>query len=140
MSLQRLIYVSTATVEHGAAELSAVLASSVRHNRENGITGILLYGRGTFLQVLEGEPAALDETMERICADKRHHSLVVLERSGIVAREFGNWFMACGELTEEALSNPVFLPLRRQGFDVPGLENLSPTIRAVLQGFADVGA
>jgi hypothetical protein len=53
MALSELIYVST-VVGESEHELGAILESSVRHNQLNGITGMLLYYRGGFMQVLEG--------------------------------------------------------------------------------------
>lgn len=73
MGLLQLIYISAATGALSDQELDSILASSVRHNAENGVTGLLIYAEGNFMQVLEGDPRALDETYTRIARDSRHH-------------------------------------------------------------------
>lgn len=110
MSLIQLIYVSAATIELSDEELAKVLESSVRHNKEQGVTGMLLYAGGNFIQVLEGEAAAIDETMSRIERDPRHFQLIVLERSPVAEREFGNWYMGFRHLNEAEIADPSFVP------------------------------
>ena len=65
MSITQLIYVSTAAHEFGALELRRILDSSVRHNAAKKVTGMLLYSHGSFMQVLEGDGADVDEVMDR---------------------------------------------------------------------------
>jgi hypothetical protein len=45
------------------------------------------------MQVLEGEEAAVDETMSRIQMDPLHHTIFMLNRSIVAFREFGTWAM-----------------------------------------------
>lgn len=47
--LVQLIYVSNATHLLSQAELLSILESSVRHNRQQDITGMLLYANGAFM-------------------------------------------------------------------------------------------
>ena len=76
----RLVYVSSATVPFDDADLEALLEVSRANNARNGITGVLLYHQGSFLQVLEGEPAAVRALHARIRRDPRHHGVLdVLE-------------------------------------------------------------
>lgn len=89
--LLRLFYTSSAVARLGARELA--LASEER-NREAGITGVLLRVDDTYLQVIEGDPAAVGETFERICCDLRHRNLALLEIEPADERIFGDWSMA----------------------------------------------
>lgn len=93
MPLTQLIYASTAVRELSDAELAAILESSIRHNQKNGITGLLLYARATFLQALEGRQAAVEETYERIQRDNRHTDLTIIEWQPILRRSFSDWSM-----------------------------------------------
>ena len=43
-----------------------------------GITGVLVYAEGVFLQVLEGETEAITLLMARISRDLRHEAVAVL--------------------------------------------------------------
>ena len=53
--LFRMAYVSTASKLFDPAELRDMLKESNLRNKEAGITGMLLYKDGQFMQVLEGK-------------------------------------------------------------------------------------
>lgn len=95
----RLVYASHATVPFTEADLDALLESCRRHNVAHGVTGMLLYRDGDFLQALEGEADAVRETFARIERDPRHAGTLVLDESPIEEREFGSWAMAFRRLT-----------------------------------------
>ena len=61
----QLIYLSD-LAGRDESVLADILASAVRHNTASGITGMLLYAGGNFLQVIEGEEDAVHETYKRI--------------------------------------------------------------------------
>jgi chromosomal replication initiation ATPase DnaA len=92
--ITQLIYISTAQHALPRAELPVILAASRRNNQVAGITGMLLYDGIRFMQALEGVGEAIETTFERIKADFRHRSAVVLSRRRTPAREFGSWDMA----------------------------------------------
>jgi hypothetical protein len=52
--LVRLLYVSRAVEPGNDDAIHAILASARQHNLHNGITGILCYGGGIFVQAIEG--------------------------------------------------------------------------------------
>lgn len=93
MPLTQLIYTSTVNEEVTEEALAEILQASLHHNGRHGITGMLLYCRGSFLQVLEGKEAAVAETFGRIARDGRHRNLVVIEGAPILRRSFGDWTM-----------------------------------------------
>lgn len=76
--MRRLVYVSHAIEEFTLDHLLALLARSRTANEARGVTGVLFYLDGVFLQYLEGETTAVDATMARVTADPRHRGLVVL--------------------------------------------------------------
>ena len=118
MSLIHLIYVSTARQEYATPELEQILDSSVRHNQPQGVTGMLLYMEGCFVQVLEGDAEAVDETYARIQADPRHFGLIELAREKIEQRSFAQWSMGFACVTEEEIrAHPSFAPFFTHGFD-----------------------
>jgi hypothetical protein len=92
--VDQLIYISTARHALPRRELPAILDISQRNNRLAGVTGILLFDGIRFLQALEGDERCVDSTFERIRADARHRSAVVLSRLSVASREFGSWDMA----------------------------------------------
>lgn len=118
MALIRLIYVSNSHRELTPSELETILQSSVQRNHASGLTGMLLYSCGSFMQVLEGEPQAVDETFRRISTDSRHGDVVILEREPITERSFDRWSMGFKRLGRaEAASLPGYAPVFANGFD-----------------------
>ena len=116
MSLIQLIYVSD-LVNQNEAELVLMLGSAVRHNREDGITGMLLYSGGNFLQVLEGEQSTVRATYERICRDPRHSNITLLTEENVPERQFSSWSMGYRQLGEEDIARfPKFAPYFQFGF------------------------
>lgn len=91
--LIHLIYYSTASHEMEADELLQLLNISRERNARLDLTGMLLYGGGVFLQVLEGLPAAVDSLYRKIEMDPRHHSLILVEQDRISERSFPDWSM-----------------------------------------------
>ena len=55
MPLSRIIYSSQAAPGLGLAQQRAILERARRSNEKLGITGILLYCEGRFVQAIEGE-------------------------------------------------------------------------------------
>jgi hypothetical protein len=92
MGFTELIYRST-MVGDSEHELKPILESSVKHNQLNGITGMLLYFQGGFMQVLEGRDQEVMETYARICADTRHQRTSILSIRILKHRIFGQWSM-----------------------------------------------
>lgn len=140
MTLIQLIYVSTARQEYDTTELDRILESSVRHNAAHSVTGMLLYLNGSFMQVLEGTEAAVDETYGRIERDPRHTDLFLLERTPIEARSFAGWHMGFRRLGEvEAQALPGFAPFLSHGFDAANIGARPGLALDILRRFASSG-
>lgn len=88
-----LIYISTAVKLMTDADLSNLLAQSREINIERDITGVLLYCHRTFIQVLEGDIAAIDKTFAAIKRDTRHRDVMLMVTGGIAERSFEDWSM-----------------------------------------------
>lgn len=96
--LFRLAYISTASKRFDSSELRAMLMESNARNKAAGITGMLLYKDGQFMQVLEGTADAVTETFSRINRDPRHHNIIVLLQGAVQERRFPGWSMAFRDL------------------------------------------
>jgi hypothetical protein len=101
--LTRIVYLSTATTLLDPADLDAILAASRRNNSRDGITGLLLYDRGSIVQAVEGEAQALTVLMQRIGQDRRHHSVKIVDRQPAERRLFGDWSMGYAEVAGPAM-------------------------------------
>lgn len=88
-----LIYSSVATSTLEPADLTALLTQSRASNEQTGITGMLLFRNGYFLQVLEGPDAAVRGKMHTIRDDSRHTKVTVLLEDLIEERQFPEWTM-----------------------------------------------
>ena len=98
--LVRLLYVSRAIDKDCAKTIESVLETSRSHNMGNGITGVLCYGGGVFLQAIEGGRGAVNELYGHILRDKRHTDVVLLHYEEITERRFGGWTMGTVNLSK----------------------------------------
>jgi hypothetical protein len=91
--LVRLLYASRSANPASSAVTEAILAQSRSHNPAMGITGILCYGGGIFLQALEGGRDQVSDLYGHIQKDPRHKDVVLLHYEEITERRFGGWTM-----------------------------------------------
>lgn len=113
-ALMHLIYSSAATQPFSNEALADLLSLARRKNATLGVTGMLLHVDGSFLQVLEGEPAAVDSVFRAISADPRHAQIVTIIKEPIPRRAFSDWSMGHAQVTTAELaelegSNDFFL-------------------------------
>ena len=88
-----LIYGSTASQLFTDSELVELLKKAREKNERLDVTGCLLYHKGTFLQVLEGDEATVVELFGSIRKDTRHKEVICFLKRSIPEREFGEWRM-----------------------------------------------
>jgi hypothetical protein len=105
-SLEHLIYASAAASHFGASQLAELLQKSRTSNELLGLTGMLLHSDsdGSFFQVLEDEPAAIDLLLQKLLLDKRHSHLTMIIREPIAERSFADWSMGFSSVSREKLS------------------------------------
>lgn len=118
MSLIHLVYISTLRQGVDEAEIAKILASCDRRNKADGVTGMLLYSGGNFLQVLEGESQTVRNTFARVSADLRHQDVTELLQEPIEQRDFPAWSMGFRNLGAEVAQRlPEQANHFRFGFD-----------------------
>lgn len=105
--LVRLLYVSRAVVPESQDAIQAILASARQHNLQNGITGILCYGGGVFVQAIEGGRSAVNRLYTQIIEDPRHKDVELLHYEEITERRFGGWTM--GQVNLSKLNTSIVL-------------------------------
>src|SRR5574343_1452728 len=99
----QLVYVSSATSLFSKAELLELLTQSRIKNSALGITGMLLYKDGNFMQMLEGEDKAVRQLFETIRNDPRHHDSIVLIEEPAETAYFPDWSMGFRDLSDKSL-------------------------------------
>lgn len=96
-------YVSRAAEAMSSADLLALLHQCRTNNTRTGVSGLLLYGNGTFLQTIEGEPDVVDPLYAQIFEDKRHEAIELIYRKEIPERQYSEWSMGFDEISDESL-------------------------------------
>lgn len=113
--MYQIVYTSTANRDFSAADLNMLLIAARAHNKARGVTGMMVFHDGVFLQALEGEDRAVNETFARIRVDPRHGDVVVLHRGpGAEHRVFGDWPMAFADFTGAAAFLQGFVRFNEQ--------------------------
>jgi hypothetical protein len=113
--MYQIVYRSIATQDFSDSDLKKLLVRSRMRNKEAGVTGMLVFHDGTFLQMLEGEKRAVIDIFTRIEKDPRHRGVAVLHRgSGPDERVFGDWAMGYADFTGVAAILKGFVRFNKQ--------------------------
>lgn len=104
--LVRLLYASR-VADPSASTTEDILSQSRSHNPACGITGILCYGGGIFLQALEGGRVQVSDLYGHIQKDPRHKDVVLLLYEEITERRFGGWTM--GQVNVAKVNTSILL-------------------------------
>lgn len=97
-------YSSMLAPDSTEAELVPILTKARRTNATLQATGILLFHRRSFFQVLEGPRQRIEALYERISADPRHVQVTQLVNEPIEDRSFRDWTMGLMEPTAADLA------------------------------------
>lgn len=96
-----IVYISSAIKPFSESELVDLLITCRERNSQKGITGMLLYNDGNFMQIIEGEEAAVKELYAIIGQDPRHNGHILLIEEQTSESLFGEWSMAFRNLTDQ---------------------------------------
>jgi hypothetical protein len=107
MAIFQLIYVSS-LVNRDPKIVTGILEASLRNNKKNDITGMMLYVDGDIIQALEGEKNAVMDTFSRIMVDMRHVGIIVLDEVENCQRDFGTWSMGYRQLNKADIRESGF--------------------------------
>lgn len=97
--LVRLMYASRAVPAVDQEELISILRKSKANNPALGVTGVLCFSEGIFLQALEGGRSAVNKLYNRIASDSRHTQVELLSYEEIGERRFAGWSMGQVNIT-----------------------------------------
>jgi hypothetical protein len=119
MKMFQLIYASKPAVKFSFDKLKELAESASESNKTELITGLLVYGNGYFMQVIEGPQDALNKLYLKIAQDDRHTDLRILSYKTILFKKFSQWGMGsidfnfnplCKEITKKVFPNSHFKP------------------------------
>jgi hypothetical protein len=104
--------------------LMSILETSRSRNAAAGLTGALMFNEQRFVQILEGEKDAVEETFARIKRDARHTAITVIARGAERRRLFPGWTMAFVGRSRQARAYYWYFT-RRQEFLWDRMDNLA---------------
>lgn len=108
MALYNLIYRSQAAFPFSDEVLTGLLMECRMKNSQKNISGILLYGYGFFIQMLEGDKHDVRSLFfEKIMHDTRHNAVKILSEGPSYKRLYPEWSMAFRPYDPEALLDVV---------------------------------
>jgi Sensors of blue-light using FAD len=135
--LVRCLYASRATKAVGDGALDAILKQSRKNNPKRGITGMLCYANGIFVQAIEGGREEVSSLLSVIVKDERNMGVQILMFEEISERRFGNWTM--GQVNMASVNSAMLLKYSTRAeldpFALPG-----PSTMAMMLEIADAGA
>lgn len=124
MLLHEIVYISEVSDNFKESDLEDILKTSRDYNKKKGITGLLLYKNGAFLQAFEGERENVITLLETIREDTRHKNVTKLLSQPLETRHFENWSM--GFYNVQQLKHleklPEFSRFMHPNLDVKALE------------------
>ncbi|MCC3860563.1 BLUF domain-containing protein [Pseudemcibacter aquimaris] len=118
--MKQIAYYSSQTKNFKEEHLKKLVEVAVSNNQKSDITGILLYARACFFQIIEGPDEAIDTLFAKIQKDGRHHAVTKVIDEQITERSFADWSMAglaldisltkhdaISELSDQVINNKV---------------------------------
>ncbi|MEM7624528.1 MAG: BLUF domain-containing protein [Planctomycetota bacterium] len=102
MPVHHLLYISDASDDLNTDNLDAMVRPFRTKNRARGVTGVLFYSAGHFIQLLEGAGPIVERLYETIRADPRHHNVRRLVMCPVDRRMFREWDMGLLNLDERS--------------------------------------
>jgi hypothetical protein len=130
--MRRIVYASKAVSDFADEDLLALLRTARQRNRDHAVTGMLVYTRGSFLQVIEGRAGDVETIWGHVQRDNRHGEVRVLQDGDVWERSFASWNMGFWHPESDLLERD--LPGYAVGRDVPFVSTeLIPNVDAALR-------
>ena len=107
--MYQLVYTSKAVQPVTDEYLMAILTFSQNNNWKLGISGMLLYVDGHFLQFLEGKKESIQSLYKKIQQDLRHTDVTILIESEAHELLFPGWAMAFHKTSSSELPTNLFI-------------------------------
>lgn len=132
--LQQLVYRSQACTTLSEEQLIALLEQARAYNEPHGLTGLLFYYEGYFVQFLEGCATEVTPLYTRIAQDRRHQHVTTLYQGHSTQRVFTGWSMAFAEPgAEEFYWLLDYLETQQHRLLLPKISIPEPNLRTVLE-------
>jgi len=133
--MYHLVYISYASRPLREDDLLDILNESRLNNKKNGITGMLVYLREKFIQVLEGEYEAVNEVYKEIKSDLRHRKVTMVLEGNTETRLFKDWSMGFKKLDGQQFEELSGYRDPEDFFNTITVTNESPAVMIFLSLF-----
>jgi len=132
-----LVYISHSVKPFTLAGLKKLLIHCRDNNIDNGITGILLYIEGKFVQILEGKREKVKVLFEKIKRDRRHSEISRILEGPIDYRNFPNFSMGFFTMDDQAFTRLSGYKDIKEFFRYPNVEYADHPAIKFLRTFKD---
>lgn len=112
MTCRQIIYTSRPTAEITDSVLLNILVRSQVKNDDMGISGLLVFHHGQFMQLLEGNADVVGKLIDTIRHDPRHADVTILLDREHLRRCMPTWAMAF------STSKPMDPAIKEQAFSL----------------------
>lgn len=135
MALIQLIFQST-LLNEGEPSLAQIFHACRHNNKLNNISGLILCSGAHFFEMMEGERDVVENTYQRICADRRHRVTHAWGNSELIKREFPKWVSGYRRVKRGvAPSSKIHESYFFDDYDIYNLYEGSGLLRDKLQAF-----
>ena len=129
--LKQVIYVSEKT-DTSSDSLTDIYDISQKNNSESGISGCLLIGSNSYLQLLEGPVSAVENLYSKIKMDSRHKKVKKLFEQHIEEKLFSSWSMKFAPFNNIEWGNEDFDAGKFQNINAAAAVKVFKSIKEVI--------
>ena len=134
--LKQVIYVSEIT-DTSSDSLTAIYDISQKNNSKSGISGCLLIGSNSYLQLLEGQESAVENLYSKIKVDSRHKKVKKLLDQHIEKKLFSSWSMKFAPFNNVKWDNKEFDAGKFQNINAATAVKVFHSIKEMIANGAD---
>ena len=131
--LKQVIYVSEKT-DTSTNSLTDIYDISQKNNLESGISGCLLIGSNSYLQLLEGPDLAVENLYSKIKMDSRHKKVKKLFEQHIEEKLFSSWSMKFAPFNNLEWGNKEFDAGKFQKISAAAAVKVFQSIKEMING------
>ena len=131
--LKQIIYVSEKT-DTSSNSLTDIYDISQKNNLESGISGCLLVGSNSYLQLLEGPDPAVENLYSKIKTDSRHKKVKKLFEQDIEEKLFSSWSMKFAPFNNIEWGNNEFDAGKFQNISAAAAVKVFQSIKEMING------
>ena len=105
--LHRVMYTSCTAHHVNGDGLVRLQQDCLARNRRARLTGFMMYASGHYLEYLEGRPAMIASTLERVLLNRRYESVEVLYRGEAPTRLVRDWMLVVLNMEPRSVDHEV---------------------------------